>query len=168
LPGTVAGANIVAGGNASIRAIVNALSIAATALINSHNPNAVAIPSLAITKNGATTLILGELSDDIVASASASGTLYGAYSNAVSASGVSAIFNGVIIPASLLTPNAPFSGFSSNEPPPSVVSNDGTVRIVNPDNFTFKPTTVVFVGSATALSLDEAVTKYSSPMSTLC
>jgi hypothetical protein len=132
-------------------------------MINAENSDVIALPSLAITKNGATTLIVGNVSDNLVAKAVSSGTLYGPYSNAVSSTGTSAMFNGAIIPAALSTPAAPFDGFTARESFPAVVSSDATVRIVNPDNYTFKPSTVVFVGSEASITLEDAVTKYASP-----
>lgn len=136
-------------------------------MINLENPEVIALPSLAITKNGATTLIVGNVSDNLIAKAVSSGTLYGPYSNVVSSNGTSAMFNGAIIPASLQIPSAPFAGFSARESFPAVVSNDATVRIVNPDNYTFKPTTIVFVGSEASITLEDAVTKYDSCFSPL-
>lgn len=155
----MAGANIIAGEKSSIRGVINALTIAGSAMINSDCSHVLAVPSLVVTKNGVTTLLLGNISDDLIAKACSSGTLYGAYANAISLNGVSALFNGAIVPTSVLPPDPVFSGFYAREPYPAVVSNGSVVRLVNPDNFTFSPSTVVFIGTESSMTLDNAITK---------
>lgn len=155
----IAGANVIAGGKSSIRGVIDALVSAGSALINSDCSHALAVPSLTVTKDNVTTLIVGNISDDLVAKSCSSGTLYGAYANAITSSGISALFNGVVVPTSVLPPETAFSGFTARESYPVVVSNEQAVRSVNPDNFTFKPSTVVFIGPETTLSLEDAITR---------
>ena len=128
-------------------------------MINHESADSIAIPSLVLSKNGKTTVIVGELSDGTIANASASGSLYGAYSNVISEVGVSAIFNGVIVPSSQLPLQQPFHGFHAREVYPSVVSNNTSVKVINPDNFVTPATSFVFIGPESTLSVDDATTR---------
>lgn len=157
--GGLAGANIVAGGQAPIRGIIEAYAIGAAAMINSESSSSLALPSLAVTKNGKTTLVVGDIDDELVRTAYSSGTLYGAYCNVLTETGVSAVFNGCIMPADKVSAPQTSAAIRWSPALPSVVSEGYTTATLNPDNFVPSPSTVVFVGQEKSLTKDQAAAK---------
>ncbi len=154
----IAGANVIAGAQSSIRSIVDALSIASSAIINAEKAHSLALPSLVVNKGSETIAVVGNISNALVGKALSSGTLYGAYCNVLCANGVSAVFNGAIVSSTDISPTT-FSGFTPREPHPAVVSNESSVKILNPDNLTFPVSTFIFIGSEPNLTVDEAAAK---------
>lgn len=147
----IVGANICIGGSAPIRAMVDAVGHASSVLINVQNANALALPSVALVKGDKTVLVIGA-DDSVVDTAIASSLVYGAYHNVLSASGVSAMWNGVI--------SAPAAKNASRLVPPMVVSGGKAAVSVSPNNLAGPVQTMVFYEKGkgkTALSEEEAV-----------
>jgi hypothetical protein len=158
ITGGIAGANIVADGNGSVRGVVEAYGQAAAAMLNAEVGQSVTFPSVTSSKAGKTTVFAGSFSDDFVNKVSAKGSLYGAYYNTLSADGVSAVFGGFIGPAESVPPPTPSSFLADSFP--VVVSGDVTTVALSPDNVVPSPATVVFVdASASSISLDDATTR---------
>jgi hypothetical protein len=155
----LAGANIVAGADAPIRGVLEAYGMAAAAMINAESKHSLTIPCLVLSKDGKTTVIVGDNSDASAAKAHASGSLYGAYWNVLTEFGVSAVFNGFVGPADKAAGASVTEGiFSGCAPIPVVVSGGYTAVAVRPDNFCAAVNTIVFVGEK-KLTADEAKAK---------
>lgn len=154
----IAGANIVAGGNASVRGVVEAYGQAAAAMLNEEGEQSVTLPSVTSAKGGKTTLFAGNFSDGFVNKVNAKGSLYGAYYNTLSAGGVSAVFGGFIGPAKSVP--APTAAAFTAQTSPVVVSGDVSTVSLSPDNSVPSPTSVVFVDSSvSSISLDAAASR---------
>jgi hypothetical protein len=158
-PGGIAGANIVADGNSSVRGVVEAYGQAAAAMLNAEVPQSVTFPSAVSSKNDVTTLFVGSFSDDFVNKINAQGSLYSAYYNTLTPSGLSAVFGGFIGPAK--SAPAPASSAFLRQDSPVVVSGEVTTVALSPDNVVSPPAVVVFIdASATSISLDDAAARY--------
>ena len=159
MSGGIAGANIVADGNASIRGVVEAYGVAAAAMINDEIPTSITVPSVASSNGSLTTFFAGNFSDDFVNKVHAKGSLYGAYYNTLSPLGVSAVFGGFIGSAKADSSGSAVASFGPKRSP-VVVSGNVTTVDLSPDNAVASPKVVVFVDkSAKSISLDEAAAK---------
>ncbi len=146
----MAGANIVAGNDAPIRAILEAYGMAGAAMINSESNTSLALPCLTLLKDNKTTVVVGDVSDVLVSKAASSGALYGAYYNVLSTEGVSAMFNGAIGSA---------EGVAGTSELPLVVCKAQAALPIFPADSAPSISTIVFVGSDKKLSADEAKAK---------
>jgi len=150
----IAGADVSIGGQAPVRALIDAVALAAVGTINVQHADCAAFASCSMVKDGKSTLVINA-DDSVVAAALASGSLYGAYANTLSPTGMSALFNGVVgaVPAQA----------ASNKFAAAHVVNGGmTALAVQPDNMTVLPQVIVFfeAGAAKkALTSEEAVAK---------
>jgi hypothetical protein len=142
----IVGANIMAGGGAPIRGVIDALEQATGVLLNVQLEDSITVPSVSISKGKETVVIIGG-DDAVVNAALAKNVLYGPYSNTLSTLGVSSLFNGVI-------GSIPKGGL------PAVVV-DGKVAISHePNNLAFAATEIVFYkagAKAAKLTEEEAV-----------
>jgi hypothetical protein len=158
--GALAGANIVANGHASIRGVVEAYGQAAAAMINEEVPKSITVPSVASTDGSKTTLFFGNFSDDFVNKVHEKGTLYGAYYNTLTSTGVSAVFGGFIGSSKSATSVDKPTAFCAPRSP-VVVSGNVTTVALSPDNVVPSPNVVVFVdSSASSITLDEAAARF--------
>lgn len=149
----------MAGSGAPIRGILEAYGMAGAAMINAESRSSLAVPCLTLTKDGKTTVVVGDVSDDVVNKAAASGTLYGAYWNVLTEFGVSAMFNGVIRTAEGAVGGSVVHGFAGTPPVPIVVANAKAAVPLQPNNFSHVVDTIVFVGNDEKLTLEEAKNK---------
>lgn len=145
--GAIVGANVVVGGGAPVKGLVDAIAHAACVLVNSQYSGVIALSSLSVTNGKDTAVIVG--ADDSVVEAAGAKT-YGAYGNVLSADGVSALFNGVI--------GAP----KSTGAIPSIVVGGKSAVALEPVNLTFPAKKIVFFekgGKSGSISEEEAVKK---------
>lgn len=146
----IVGANVSAGGAAPVRALIEALGLASSVLINEQNATALALPSLSLVKGGSTVVVVGA-DDALLDTALASSLVYGAYNNLVLGTGVTALWNGVI--------SAP-KGAAGRLAPPVIVNNGKAAVSLAPDNLANPAKAFVFFekgkGKST-LGEDEAV-----------
>lgn len=130
----ISGANIVAGSDAPIRAIIEGISHSATVVLNEQNSNKLALPSVCLAKDKNTILVVGA-PDELAVAAYKKNVLYGAYSNLLSNLGVSALFNGVI---------ADSAGAESSDRVTYIASEGKTIRLVLPNNMAYPPSHIIF------------------------
>lgn len=140
-----------------VRGLIDAMGHAATVLVNEANENALALPSLVLTKGADTVVVVGA-DDALVAAYAANGKaptyeLFGAYHNVLSPEGVSALWNGYIgaIGSS--------GGTQLDEVPVLKVGGNGAHALV-PNNLASAATRVIFYERGAAkgkLSADEGV-----------
>lgn len=140
----IVGANIVAGGDAPVRGVVEAITQASTVVLNEKLKDSLALPSTSLTKGKKTLLVVGG-DDSLLASAATSGSLHGAYGNILTTDGVSAYYNAII------------SAGGKGGSVPSVVSNGLSLLPVLPNNMASPVTDIAFVGSSGAISEGDAV-----------
>ena len=138
----IAGADVSVGGQAPLRALVDAIALAAVGVLNVQHALCLAIPSCAIVKDGKSTLVVNA-DDSIVAAAQANGSLYGAYANILCPAGMSALFNGCfgVAPA-----QAPSNKFAAAQ----VVNGGLTAMSLQPDNMATLPQAIVFFEAGAA------------------
>ena len=146
----IVGANISVGGASPVRALVEALGLASSVLLNEQNATALALPSLSLVKGGNTVVVVG--ADDALLDAALSSSLvYGAYNNLVMGTGVTALFNGVIS-----TPK----GATGRLAAPAIVNGGKAAVPLSPDNLTNPAKAIVFFEKGkgkSSLSEEEAV-----------
>jgi len=150
----IAGADVSIGSQAPLRALVDAVALAAVGTLNVQHAECLAIPSCAMVKDGKSTLVVNA-DDSIVSAAQANGSLYGAYANTLCPTGMSAMFNGCVgaVPA-----QASIKKFAAAH----VVNGGLTAVSLQPDNMAALPQSIVFfeAGAAKkALSAEEAVSR---------
>jgi hypothetical protein len=150
----IVGANITAGADAPVSAIVEAITEAACGVINAQQAGSLAVPSCSVAKGESVTLIVNA-DDSVNAAALASGNLYGAYGNILTDSGLTAMWDGVVGP----TPASPSNAFGAA---PFVVNGNSAAITTQPDNMVASPASVVFYEAGAvkkAISEDEAVAR---------
>ncbi len=143
--GSIVGANVVVGGGAPVKGLVDAVAHAACVLVNAHYSGVVALSSLSVSNGKDTAVVIGA-DESLIEAAGAK--VYGAYGNVLSADGVSALFNGVI--------GAP----KSSGAVPTVVVGGKAAVALEPVNLTFPAKKIVFYekgGKTGPISEDEAV-----------
>ena len=139
------GATVSVGGDAPVRALIEAIGTASDVLINSRG-KALSVPSVALS-NGK--LVIGA-DDSVVNAALAKGSLYGAYNNVLTAGGISAGWNGVIS-------KPPAKAASTHRfTVPAVVSGGKAAVALTPDNMIAASEIVFFEAGAAKKSLSEA------------
>ncbi|KAJ1432747.1 hypothetical protein B484DRAFT_394836 [Ochromonadaceae sp. CCMP2298] len=146
----IVGANVVVGGSAPVMALVDGLGLAATVLLNTQQPGALALACTSMVKGKETAVVVGA-DEEVLGAIAQSGNLYGAYHNIISPLGVSALWNGYIGPA---------AGSPAACPTPAVIVGGKTVLCVEPNNMAHPATHIVFYEKGAArskLSADEAV-----------
>lgn len=156
--GGIAGSNIVAGGQSSVRGVVEALGQAAATMINAEVPESITVPSVVSAKGSETTVFVGSYSDNFVGKVHVGGSLYAAYFSTLTSAGVSAVFGGFIGPASAVP--APTPAVFRVQASPVVVSEGVATVPLFPDNFVQPAKTIVFIdpsASSPSLSADDAV-----------
>lgn len=149
-----------------IRGIVEAVAFASNVLVNEKFTSAVALRSVSLVKGDKTVLVvdapdavLSSLLEAQSASGSSSSSVFGAYSNVVSAAGVSALFNGVI--CSEAAAGALKAG-AGNKHSPSVVVGGQVAVAMHPNNLANPVSHIAFFeeGAAkTVLSEADALQK---------
>ena len=140
------GATVSVGGDAPVRALIEALGTASDVLINSRPNGALSVPSVALSTGK---LIIGA-DDSVVDAAAAKGNLYGAYNNVLTSEGISAGWNGVI-------GKAPAKAASTHRNAvPSVVSGGKAAVALTPDNMIGATEIVFFEAGAAKKTLTEA------------
>ena len=129
------GANILVGDDVPLRGLVDAVGLAADALINEDETAAgFSVASTVLSKGGSTSVVIGA-SDDLVSAAAQKGLLYGAYNNYITSFGVSALWNGYITQTS--------TGAKSTS---TGVTVKGDVVLASPpDNLINPPSEFIFV-----------------------
>lgn len=148
-----AGANVMIGGSAPVRAVVDAMGHAACVYLNENNQMSVALPCLSLYRGNETIIVFG-VSDGALSNLKGKAVVHGAYHNILSKDGVSAMWNGYIGAASS-------SGSSSV---PSVVVDGLKVVGVTPYNLIHPAKRFVFIekgAGAKDLSEADAVDRYS-------
>lgn len=134
-----------------LRGLVDAVGLAADALINEDESAAgFSIASTVLTKGGSTTVVIGA-SDDLVTAAAKKGLLYGAYNNYITNFGVSALWNGYITQAA--------AGVKSAS---AVTVKSDVVLASSPDNLVNPPSEFIFVdknGKKGPVSEQDALSK---------
>jgi len=147
----IVGANIVIGGAAPVRAMIEVIGHANTVLVNQQQSLSVALPSTVLVK-GADTAVILNTNDDIVEAAAAAGLLYGAYHNILTPDGVTAMWNGYLGSSKKLT--------ATSSKTPVVSVNDKVTINLEPNNVVFSPKHIIFYDKGASkgkLSIDEAV-----------
>ena len=140
------GATVSIGGDAPVRALIEALGTASDVLINSRPNGALSVPSVALSSGK---LIIGA-DDSIVDAAATKGNLYGAYNNVLTSDGISAGWNGVI-------GKAPVKAASTHRNAvPSIVSGGKAAVALTPDNMIGATEIVFFEAGAAKKTLSEA------------
>lgn len=145
------GATVSVGGDAPVRALVEAIGMASDVLINGRSTEVLSLPSVALTSGK---VIIGA-DDSVVDAAATKGSLYGAYNNVITTDGVSAGWNGII-------GKAPAKAASSHRfAVPYVVSGGKAAVALTPDNMVNAGDVVFFEAGAgkKALSTEDAVAK---------
>jgi hypothetical protein len=127
------GANVVIGGDAPIRGMIDAIGHAATVLANEQHPAAVALPCTSVAK-GRDTAVIINADDSVVAAAAEAGLLFGAYHNIISTVGVSPLWNGYV--GSATTPNTAAV--------PQVAINGHAAIAIQPNNLAYPAKHIVF------------------------
>lgn len=148
----IVGANIVIGKKAPVRAMVEAITHASTVLINETQTESLALPSASFTTDKASVVVVGA-DDATVDTLVANKSIYSAYANVLTESGVSAGFDGVIS-----TPAAATAADGA----PSVVVGGNAANKISPDNLTAPCTHLAFFekgGKKGAITTEEAVAK---------
>ena len=146
----IVGANVVAGGAAPIRGLIDAIGLATTVYMNSTQKDILALSSTCIVKGSSTILIIG--ADDTVIDAAASkSVLYSAYHNAVSKNSVYSLWNsyigtGAIAPGEI----------------PSIVSGGRIIKPLAQKSAASSPTSIIFFEAGAmkkALTQEEGLRK---------
>eukprot|EP00597_Dinobryon_sp_UTEXLB2267_P007633 CAMPEP_0170082640 /NCGR_PEP_ID=MMETSP0019_2-20121128/18161_1 /TAXON_ID=98059 /ORGANISM="Dinobryon sp., Strain UTEXLB2267" /LENGTH=403 /DNA_ID=CAMNT_0010297579 /DNA_START=203 /DNA_END=1414 /DNA_ORIENTATION=+ len=148
--GSLVGANIVAGAKTPIKGIVEAVGFATNVLVNEKFASAVALPSLSLVKGDKTVLVVNA-SDEVLSSAleSKSFGVFGAYSNVITAAGVTPLFNGIICSeATAATVKA--VGYKQI---PSVVVSGQTAVAMHPNNLANPVSHIAFFEEGVAKSV---------------
>jgi len=128
----IVGANVVVGTQAPVRGLIEAIGHAATVLINEQQSASLALPSTSFTKGSNTCVVIG--ADDSITNALVSDkTIYGAYHNVVTETGLSACWNGSLGVAA-----------ASSTSVPSVVVGGKSANALIPDNLAGVPTHYAF------------------------
>jgi hypothetical protein len=140
------GANISIGKNAPIKSLIEAFGIATSVMINQEDEPIIALPSLSFVKNGETIVII-DAPDSVVAAVEKlnGASIYGAYNNVLSTTGVSALWNGYIRQSieNISFPNT--NKFVFNGATVPLVKNNGNAVVsVAPDNLILPATNVIF------------------------
>jgi hypothetical protein len=145
------GANVLSGASAPVRGLIDAIGLASSVVLNDTQENFLAVPSTVVVSGSEVTLVVGA-DDSVVDEAVAKGVLYGAYHNAVSTDGVTALWNGVV------KPPAPVS---SRRAAPAVVVGGKAAIPIEPNNLAGPVTRIVFYsqGSPTSSVSAEEATK---------
>lgn len=149
----IVGANVVVGGAAPIRALVDAMGHASTVLVNQQHEKCLALPCSSFYNKGETTIIIGA-NDSMIQAGAQAGSLYGAYHNVMTPSGVSAMWNGYIGPSSKVT-----TAVGDSIAPIVVVNDQATIPTV-PFNMVHAAKRVLFLeegANASKLTTEEAV-----------
>jgi hypothetical protein len=156
--GPIVGANVVVSEDASVLAMVDAAGAAASVLLNEHSTDSLALPSILLqAADGSTQLVVGDVSatQPIAEAALAKGVLLGAYHNALSPGGVSALWAGVVA-ASSPAGRAPTGTWGADIP--QMVSAGKAALALGPDNLVPSPKQIVFLADkAEKLTVDGAV-----------
>jgi hypothetical protein len=149
--GVIVGCTVTCGAETPIRGLIAGLGHGACVMINEEQSEGVALPSVCVSKEGKTLLVIGA-DDSFVSSAVSSGILYGAYHNYLCEEGVSALWNGVIGPKAVL---------SENSMCPAVTVGKHAVYATVPDNMASPPTEICFVDKKDGpISVEDAVARY--------
>jgi len=146
--GAIVGANVVVGGGAPVRGLVDGIAHAAVVLVNAQYANVVAVPSLSVSNGKETAVVIGA-DDSVVDAAVGKNIVHGAYGNVLSVDGVSAMWNGVV--------GAPVK--SSGAVPTVSVGGKAAVALA-PVNLAFPAKRIVFYekgGKSGSISEDDAV-----------
>jgi len=156
----IIGANIVVGEAAPVIAIVNSISHASNVVINEKYLDALAVPSLSFTGKKGASIVVINATDAMVDAAvtDKAVAMHGAYSNTLTAYGVSANWNGVISSPTKYKPVV--SSFGSAAPIVNV--KDKAALPVSPDNVIAPATHIVFFESGASkkkLTTEEGVAK---------
>jgi len=147
----IVGVNIIIGGAAPVRAMIEVIGHANTVLVNQQQPSSVALASTVLVK-GADTVVILNANDDIVEAAATAGLLYGAYHNILTPDGVTAMWNGYLGSSKMLT--------ATSSKTPVVSVNDKVTITLEPNNVVFPPKHIIFYdkgASKSKLSIDEAL-----------
>jgi hypothetical protein len=131
-------------------------------MINQEDEPIIALPSLSFVKNGETIVII-DAPDSVVAAVEKlnGASIYGAYNNVLSTTGVSALWNGYIRQSieNISFPNA--NKFVFNGATVPLVKNNGNAVVsVAPDNLILPATNVIFFdkqAKSGSVSQEEAV-----------
>lgn len=145
----IVGANVIASESSPVRGIIDALGLAATVVMNARSADTIALPSCTLTKDKKTVVVVNA-SDSVVEKAASANSLYGAYHNAITTQGVSALWNGIIA-------KAPQTNASDV---PHVVNGGLAAVSMPPNNMAFAPEVFVFYeegASKANLSEEDAV-----------
>ena len=121
-----------------MRAIIEAIGVAADALINENESDGISIASHVIVHKDRTYVVIGA-DDEFVNATAAKNILYGAYNNYISTSGVSALWNGY--------KSSSYNEVSVVSPPVIAIKNE--YIIANPpDNLINPASEIIFIDSA--------------------
>jgi len=144
----IVGAKVVAGLDAPVLGLIQAIGDANCVIMNERYVDAVALPSITIVNGDKTTVIIGGDAASNAILTAKKGYLYGAYHNVITPSGVSALWNGYITKDA--TPSA------SSVP---VVEADGYIVVASPpDNMVNPPTQYIFIDKVSgAVTTEDAV-----------
>jgi len=155
ISGSIVGANLIVGSEAPLRSLIDVIGFSSSVLINEQQANGLAVPSLVLVKGKNTVVVVGA-DDDILEEAAAAGDgnlVFGAYSNYLTAEGVSSLFHGAVVKAS-----APVKQYYSDLP---AVSFEGKAMVqIAPNNMAFPAAKIIFYekgSSAAALSSESAL-----------
>lgn len=146
----IVGADIIVGSKAPVRAFVEAIAHASSVVINETQSESLALPSASFTTDKTSVIVVGA-DDATVDKLLANKSLYGAYANVMTESGVSAGFDGFI--------SAPSTG--ANDLPSVVVNGKAAVKS-SPDNLTAPCTHLAFFekgGKKGTITAEQAVEK---------
>ncbi len=88
--------------------------------------------------------MIGNVPESVVHHAHQKGALYGAYYNNISAKGMSATFNGVVVPEAQIPAQSVANGFLHTASYPTIVSQGYGAIAYPPDNFVSSPKTFLF------------------------
>jgi len=163
--GRIVGGNVVAGEQAPVRGIIEAITLAASVVVN-NNPNignTLSIPtatSFSLGKDSTHSGLLVGAPDDVVEAVSQKHTLYSPYGIIVNDQGMSAMWNGYIGNKSSAEPA---SDNNNNQwharVPPVIVGNHGTV-VHEPHNVAHTAQHILFYekgGKKTEITTDDVV-----------
>lgn len=146
----IVGANVVVGGTAPIRGLIDAIGLATTIYINSTRNDILALPSTCISKGSNTVIIVGA-DDSVVDAATSKNVLYGAYHHAISKNGVFSLWNSYI-----------GNGATSAGDIPSIVIGGKSVKPLAQKSAASSPTSIIFFEAGATkkdLTEDEALKK---------
>lgn len=146
----IVGADVIVGSMVPVRGLVEAIAHASSVLINESQTESLALPSASFTTDKASVVVVGA-DDATVDKLVTNKSLYSAYSNILTESGVSAGFNGYIS-----NPTATNTGV------PSVVVGGKAANTLSPNNLMNPCTHLAFFekgGKKGAIKTEEAVAK---------